>query len=196
MAPPTAMDFDLGGLRGADRAFKRAALYVILGTIVWLGAVLSYVEMSRISTVESSGVSTSVGQAVVFGGGAVALAILFLVMLVPSQLPGARHIRVDDIGVSLTYGSGRVKRYAWNDPRSQYILKDFSSSAAAVQANTTYIIDGVHLWNGQSLLSREAFAALLSAGNERKLIRSQYQGNVHWYPHPPLIYKIRGGRGG
>ena len=189
-------DFDLTGLQAADRTLKRSSLYLVVGGILWLGGILVYIEAWGFHFILSSGLSTSQDQGIVFGGAGLALAVIFSVMLIPSQLPGARRIRIDDVGLRMTFGSGRVKLFAWSDPRTQLVLRDFSSDPAVVRAGTTYSITGVHLWNGQSLLSKEAFDSLLSYARKRGLAVSQSRGSPFWYSVPPVVHSIRGGTGG
>ncbi len=191
----TGGDFDLASLEGADRNLKRTSLYLVLGGIVWLGAILVLVLIYRLPTVESSGLSTSVGQGVVLGGTALAFSIAFLLLLIPSFLAGARRIRVDYVGLSVIYESGKVTRYPWNNPKSQFALQDYSAHPTVVKQGTAWALYGVHLWNRRSTLSKEAFDAILSAARERGLISSEYQGSPSWYPHPPVIYKVQGGPG-
>lgn len=191
----TDVEFDLVSVMEADRNLKRSSLYIVLGCIVWLGAVLAIVLIVRLPTVESSGMSTSVGQGVVIGGSVLAFSIAFLLAITPRLLAGARRVRIDDVGLSLIYESGKITRYAWGNPKSQFTLQDYSAHPAVVKQGRALALYGVHLWNRRSTLSKEAFDAILAAVRERNLIRSQYPGNPSWYPHPPVIYKIRGGSG-
>ena len=185
-------EFDLAGLESADRSLKRSSLYVVLAVIVGLGVTLIPTEVWGFHFVASTGISTSQDQGLVFGGAMLAFAIVYLSLLIPGFLPGARRIQVDASGVRLFLKGNRVHRYSWEDPRSRFLLNDYGAHPSVAAQGTAYSLRGVHLWGRRSLLSKEAFVVLLDTVRERQLIKSQYVGSPNWYPHPPMIYRVQG----
>jgi hypothetical protein len=188
------MDFDLSGLRDADQALKRTSFYVVLSTALGLGVVLVGTEAWGIHFVLSSGLSTSQDQGLVFGGAMVAFTAGFLALTLPSFLPGAEAVRVDQEGIHLFFRGGRSRVYRWTDPHSRFCLKDYSAYPSVTRQGFSFVLSGARFWNGRSLLTENAYRTVLEEGRARRLVEREYKGSSQWYPHPPRIYQIQGRR--
>lgn len=184
--------YDLEPLRAGDRAIKRSPLYVIIGVIAWLGLVLILVLVYRLPTVEASGLSTSVGQGVVFGGAILSIAIGMSAVVLPRFFAGASQLTVDESGVQLFFGRHKRISYLWAEPASTFLLFDFSRDSDKIEPGTAYMFYGAHLWNRRSVINKEAFDAILSAARARRLVKSQFIGSPSWYGMAPTIYRIQG----
>ena len=188
-------DFDLESLRSADQSLKRTPLYAILGVVVWLGVVLALILGYRLSTVESSGLSTSVGQGVVFGGAVLAIGIAMSLVVLPRFFAGASRLVIDDTGVLLYFGPRKRIDYLWTERASTFLLFDFSKDSEKIEPGTDYMLYGTHFWNRRSVITKEAFNAVLAAARQRGVVESESTGNPSWYGMTPTIYRIRGSRG-
>ncbi len=191
------MEFDLGWLCRIDRKGKGYRAYIRGGTAlmccfgdIWL--------VSRLLAAPRSGV-----HQVIFEEGLISVILIgfiayMLVVSLPVFLPGAEAITVDDEGVYLVYPGNRHENLRFEDSRLRVTMLDFSSQPEWVRANYTYRMRrrrGLPIlgpYYRSSLLSREAFDAVLAAARNRGLSVRSHRASEYSPTPGALVYEIRG----
>ena len=118
-----------------------------------------------------------------------------LLVALPRFFSGARHIRIDEVGIHLFYKHGRSDHYLWADPRTSFLLEDYSAYDLMIAERLAYGVTGRFLWNRRSLLTKDVYEAVLANVRNHSLSVSSYAGNSAWYWRSPLIHRIQGRRG-
>jgi len=112
------------------------------------------------------------------------------------MLAGADRLTISATGIRLSYQTVAAEDLAWNDGRTSFTLLDFSEQPPYVGANRAYRIDlsrrlpvfGVP--GRRSLLTKEAFDAILTASRSHGLLVHPYRPNALSEPDNPRAYQI------
>jgi len=193
MSDQEPRDFLLDQFRKSDRLLKRMPLALFLACIVGLGTELALSIAYSVPSLLHSGLSTWPNLGLILGEVPLAAIVGFLSLGLPRLLPGAREVRVDGTGVHLHYDGGKTTHFRWTERSCSFLLYDYGAYPLMVEQGMGQSIYGAHIWNRRTLLSREAFVAILAAAQNAGAVKSRYNGSASWYGKSPVIYKIQGG---
>lgn len=186
------VNFDLRVYRGADRSWKLISFAVVLATAIGLAIEFSVLALDGIPSLKRGGLTTVGGQVFVLALALGTLCVGFLLLVVlPKQLSGAVELSVDDAGVSLTYPRGGKDHYLWRGRGGRFVLLDWSAYPEVTSRGLTYAIVGSSIWARRSLISREAFDAILRRAHAKELSVTTRTGSAALYGQAPLIYTVR-----
>ncbi len=191
------MEYNLSWLVQADRTSKGHRAYIRAGGAV-LCAFLAIWILTKLITAPRSG-----EHEILFIEGLTAVLLLgfigyMLVVSLPVFLPGAQSLTIDDDGVQLVYSRNRREVLRFDDSALRVTLWDFSSQPDWVHANYTYSVQRTRRlpilgpYYRRSLLSREAFDAVLAAARNRGLIVQSRQSREFSFNLGALVYEISG----
>jgi hypothetical protein len=158
--------FDLRPLSPADTIWKRGGLVFALTILVAVGLELLEFVWSERTTLSGPSLRTATGGIIL----ALTIAMLgflsFGVAGVPRLLPGAEALTIDAAGVYLVYRKATRVDFPWTD-RSGFVLRDYSAFPDILRDGRTFILRGPHFWRRRTLLTREAFEAVLAEARGR-----------------------------
>jgi hypothetical protein len=185
------LEFDLRPLSSADVAWKRGSFLYLQVLLVAIGAELLAFLWSERATPTGFSIGTPAG-AVDLGLVLAMLGFLsFGGVSVARFLPGAERLTLDAVGVHLIYRNVAREDIVWTD-RSGLQLLDCSDVPDALREGTAFRLCGHGVWRRRSLLTRDAFAAVLAEARRRGemvSVRTRTTGS-----RGPVIrsYRIRG----
>jgi hypothetical protein len=165
---------------------------VIIGLIVvFASAVLA----SESGNIRAGGITSKVGLGVIFLLAVFSFIVVIALQNLFSKLPGAERIVIAADGLDLIYRGGRVISLRWDDPLTKFQLADMSASNSALRAGVAYILGEQSSSGRHTVLTEEAFRAILSAAQSAgAAISSRRGGTALVYEFPQtIVYTIRGG---
>ncbi len=198
MVETTNLRFDLSGLRVADAKWKRRGLWMgwgcgIMFALFGVGLTAGAVRHIVHPTLGLQDVWPLYGGVVVVW----ALVAMFGLNLT-SFYPGAVALDVSASGLILTYPRGKVETWSWDEPHLRITVVDCSDEPLWTNDGISFFLERIAypriigLSQRRSLLTREAFEAVVNAARVRGLQVTPGRGDALSYGcHPPL-YRIHG----
>lgn len=175
-----------------DRYVKRVPLALILSVGIGLGFLVMVYVSESIGTLVAGAWQTEGGFAFLVGTVLVVALVAVCLVITPRFLAGAREVRIGKQGVEFVYTKDRRQGHFWSDPTTHLILLDYHEFPAKLADKTAYSVQGPHVWQRRSLLSSEAFVAILGSAREHGAQIRESRGPEYLYGVSPKIYDIRG----
>jgi len=196
MAESQPSKFSLDQLQLVDRRGK-SFLYLLLAGIIALSAEAVLLAIPRVAALEQRGLSTATGQAFEFVLLETIVIVAIAALTIPAYLTGARSVEVDDHGIRIDYGGLNSRELLWDDTHARFALIDYSEYSRMLHQSRGYhlyvpYVPGLWSFNRRSLLTRDAFQAILVKATEKEVSVTTIRGNALWYGRSPLIHRIRG----
>jgi hypothetical protein len=188
--PATSQDFPLDALLAADRSWKDAPRYAIIGFLAGIGSLTCVLGWKCFELVSNRGWSNSLVQLNIFVLLAALVALGMAGIVLPSSLRGARLLRVDSNGVRLFYGRTSWEDLSWK-ARPGFSILDWSAYPDLVRDGSAYALYSPHYWGRRSLITGEALRAILAAAPANGATVTERIGNPLFYARTPKIYTVR-----
>jgi hypothetical protein len=190
---PTAVrTFDLRAAGGSFASIQRTTLFLILAVEImltafgiWFGFKLCTVALTQsITSTSGAGFSFALGLVIVL------LAVLF--PITSRFLSGATEVALTDTEVILRYPRGRSESFQWANPKTRFLLYDYSVHPRMVQDGRAYSV--VIPWGRVSMLTEDCHHAILTKARDQGSRITQYKGSPALYGFSPVIHCIQGAR--
>lgn len=195
MVETQPVTFSLGQLQDADRKAK-SFVYILLAGITALAGEAAVLAIPRILLLEQRGLTTATGQAFLFVLFETIAVVAIGALTIPAYLAGALSVEVDDGGIRIDYPGHKAKALPWHDAQTRFELVDYGGYPSMVGRQRAYhlyvpYVPGSWVFNRRSLLTHDAFDAILAKANERSMRVTTIRGRALWYGRPPLIHRIQ-----
>ncbi len=196
--PPRGTVFDLASLRDVDRKWNQRFLCLMLVGVVGLSLEVTFAAVSRFRSLATGGLATAGGQVLVFVLVMTMIAVTYAALSLPVNFSGAVAVRVEPRAIGITYPNRKERILAFDDPRCRFQLRDQSSSARMLAQRRGYYlfvpyVPGDWNLNRRSVLTAEAFEAILHAVQKAGIRITSYQGSQWLFgAFPPLIHRVQG----
>lgn len=189
-------NLDVREFRKADRR-RKSFVYLVLVVIVGVAVMMTVVVVPRVAIIEQRGLTTAAGQILLVVLGVGMLIVAAGSMSVPAYFSGAIYLSVTSRGIRIEYPRGRHHELSWTDHRTRLALYDFSAFPRMVRQSQAYHLCVPYIWgswlfNRRSVLTGEAFEAVLAGAREGGAEIRTHTGSAAWFGHSPAVYRVRG----
>jgi hypothetical protein len=191
------VDFDLSIFREIDRKWKGYHSYIRAGAACAFGLLELYYLAIFLSGLGRSAGSPNPRIEALGGFDLVWGVVVYLIAV--STVPffsGASRLLVDSAGIHLQYPGGQRDDLLWSDQRLRITLFDFSGQPLWVQANRAYRMERTRKLpafgpsHRRTLLTRDAFEAVVSAARRNGLSVRRYRASTLAEIGRPEVYQI------
>ncbi len=190
--------FDLSEFQEIDRQ-RKSYVYIVIVGIAIISIEVAVIVVPRAAAIAQRGLTTVAGQVLLIGLGIAVVCVCVAAFTVPTYAPGATRVEITSRGIKILYPHGKSHQMLWTGPRTRLSVVDYSTSSGMVRRGLAHhlhvpYVRGSWMFNRRSVLTGEAFEAILASakgGGAEILTR---HGSAAWSGHAPLIYQIRGSR--
>jgi hypothetical protein len=149
-------------------------------------------DVARFGVASFQGASLIVVDGIIF-----ALAGLFGLVW-GSSLPGARTLRVSELGIEISYGPNRTESFNWRNGGPGFQIFDYTTvrrMGGAVVSD--YEMRGAHFWQRSTPLLQEHVEAIFdSAKSNGAFVKTYVPSIVAGLPIGTIIHEFKVSRGG
>jgi hypothetical protein len=150
----------------------------------------SATDVARFGVASLLGVSLMVIDGIIF-----ALAALFGLVW-RSSLPGARTLRISELGVEISYGPTHPESFNWHDAGPGFQIYDYTTvRRMGGPVVSDYELRGAHFWQRSTPLRQEHVEAILDSARSNGATVSTYVPSIFaGLPIGTVIHEFNGSR--
>lgn len=182
-------------LRAAGRSFasiQRTTLFLILAVEVMLTAFGIWFGFKLYTVISAQSISSTDGVGLSLALGFVVVLLAVLIPITRRFFPGATEVTLSDTRLILRYPRNRIDSFQWADPKTHFLLYDYSAHPRMVRDGRAHSI--VIPWGRVSILTEECHNATRARARRQGARITTRQGSASLYGFSPEISCIQGAR--